>query len=325
MTTKYKDYYDILGVSRDASKEDVQKAYRKLARQYHPDVNKDAGAENRFKEINEAYEVLKDPDKRQRYDSLGANWSAGQDFQAPPGWDNARYEFHTGPGGFDGFESMGDFSDFFREIFGAGFGSAFSGADPRARGARGFQRPSRGRDIEAEMEVTLEDVYRGATKQFHLQTGDPHDLNGSSARRYEVKIPKGARDGTRIRLSGGGGDGRGGPSGDLLVRLRIAPHARYRVNGYDLEADLPVAAWEAALGADVKAETLDGPVTVHVPAGIGSGKKLRLQGKGLPGKTGSRGDLFLRIRIAVPRSLSSDERRLFEELSRVSRFNPRNE
>lgn len=340
MATKFKDYYEILGVGRNASQEEIQKAFRKLARKYHPDINKDADAETKFKEINEAYEVLRDPAKRKKYDSLGANWKSGQDFTPPPGWENVHFEFHTTPGSQEyGFSSFGGFSDFFEQIFGSGFGRS-AGADFSSFGSRrrpggfsssfaeeGFQPSSRGQDLETEVTVTLEDVYRGTTKSINLQvqTADQYGQVVPENKHYDVKIPPGTQDGTKIRLSGEGGNGiGGGQAGDLFLKIRLAPHPIFKVKGYDLEAELPVTPWEAALGAEVKAPTLDGRVTVNIPAGIESGKKLRLKGKGLPKKGGEKGDEYLQIKIVVPKNLSAEEREAFEKLSKVSKFNPRN-
>ena len=329
MAVKYKDYYEILGVNRDASQEQINKAYRKLARKYHPDVNPEPEGEEKFKEINEAYEVLKDPEKRQRYDSLGSQWNAGQDFSPPPGWGNGHFEFFTNVGGDrGGFTTFGGtgFSDFFEMLFGQeGFSSFTSGERPRGRGPF-RQRRTRGHDVEAEMEISLEEAYHGAKKNIELQVEEPDEYGRVAfrRRRLDVKIPPGTRDGMRIRLSSQGGKGAGGgESGDLYIRVRLRPHPRFKVNEYDIECELPITPWEAALGAQVKAPTLDGPVTVRVPAGVSSGQKLRLQGKGLAKKGGGRGNQYISLKIAVPKSLTLQEREAFENLAKVSRFQPR--
>lgn len=321
MSVQFKDYYAILGVPRDASEDVIRKAYRKLARQYHPDVSKKSGAEEKFKEITEAYEVLSDAGKRERYNTLGSNWKNGQSFTPPPGWQNVHFEF---PGGGRGapFEGMGGgFSDFFEMLFGGAQGSRSGFAQD------GWDAEQPGEDQETELEVSLEDVYRGATKAITLRFSG-RDAAGRMRRQersYEVKIPAGAADGTRIRLSGqGGGGSGGGRAGDLYIRLRIAPHERFRVQGHDLETDLPVSPWEAALGADVTVETMDGKAAVRVPPGVQSGQKIRLRERGLPRRRGQgRGDLLAVVKIAVPRTLSAEERRLFEELARRSSFQPR--
>ncbi len=339
MTTKYKDYYDILGVDRNASQEEIQKKYRTLARKYHPDINKEKGAEEKFKEINEAYEVLRDPEKRKKYDALGSNWRAGQDFTPPPGGENVHFDFHTGGnGGHDATFSFGSsgFSDFFETLFGdGGLGSAFGtgtafasdpfASDPFSRGST-FQPSMKGQDVESELTITLEEAYQGVTKSIELQVREPNERaqRVPYTKRLDVKIPPGTRDGTRIRLSGQGGSGLGGTqAGDLYLKIRLQPHPQFRVNDYNLEADLPITPWEAALGAQVKAPTMEGAVNITIPAGVSSGKKLRLQGKGLPKKGHERGDLLLHLKITVPQHLTQEEREAFEKLKNVSRFNPR--
>lgn len=329
MAVKFRDYYEILGVKRDASQEEVQKAFRKLARKYHPDVNKEAGAEDKFKELNEAYEVLRDPEKRKRYDTLGPNWHTGQDFQPPPDWGNGQYTFRQGPGGFE-FRSFGGgsgFSDFFDMLFGdlGRFQSAQGGfqEEPEFAG-RPFgsrARSTRGSDAETEMEITLDEAYHGSTKAIELvvQESGPRGNVTSQRKRYDVKIPAGIRDGMKIRLGGQGGQGSGGgTAGDLFIKVRIAPHPLYTVKESNLETSVEVPAYVAALGGDASVPTLDGPVSVKVPAGTSSGKKLRLKGKGLPIKGGDRGDLYARIMISVPKTLSEEERKAYEELKKVS-------
>jgi curved DNA-binding protein len=342
MAVKYQDYYEVLGVTRSATQEEIQKAYRKLARKYHPDINKNRDAEEQFKRIGEAYEVLKDPDKRKRYDMLGQNWKAGQDFTPPPGWDFFRSSNSRGGFGGNGFATFdfgnfdkseygksgfgkSGFSDFFDMLFG-GLGG-FWGEAPEQSGGW----PQRGQDQEAEITISLEDAYFGAKKTITLETSDM-DIDGAvrrSVKNIEVTIPKGITDGKRLRLPGKGRSGAGsGPSGDLYLRIRIAPHSLFRVKGQDLEVDIPVAPWEAALGAKLEVQTLDGPVAITLPAGMQSGQKMRLRGKGLPAKVsssknGKHGDLYAVVKIVVPKKLDQKERRLFEELARTSPFKPR--
>ena len=306
MAVAFRDYYEVLGVDRSASAEDIRRAYRKLARQYHPDVNKDHGAEDRFKEVAEAYEVLRDPEKRERYDRLGANWKAGDDV--------------SGAEGFGGFAQQNGFRDVHVEFGGGDFSDFFEGLFS-ARGARGSRRSSafegfsmRGGDHEAELELSLEEAARGGKRRISL--GDGRD--------YEVNIPAGVRDGQRIRLAGEGGPGMsGGPSGDLFLRVRIKPHPRFRVEGRDLYVDLPVTPWEAALGAEVEVPTLDGKTRVRVPPGSSTGRKLRLRNQGLPGPRGGHGDLYATVKVEVPKRPSAEERELFESLAAASKFNPR--
>ena len=309
MAVGFRDYYETLGVSRDASDEEIRRAYRKLAREYHPDVNKQQGAEDRFKEISEAYEVLRDPDKRQRYDRLGANWRAGDDVSGaegfaaggPAGFGDIRFDFGDG----------GDFSDFFESLFGGRGGATRTDA---GGGFQGFA--TRGGDQEAVLELSLEDAAAGGRRQLSLADG----------RTYDVNIPVGVRDGQRIRLAGEGGEGiGGGPSGDLFLRVRIKPHPRFRLDGRDLHVDVPVAPWEAALGATVEVPTLDGSAKVRVPPGSSSGRRLRLRGHGFPGPRGGHGDLYATVKIVVPGQLGDRERELFEQLARVSTFRPREE
>jgi curved DNA-binding protein len=311
MAVEYRDYYETLGVPRDASEEDIRRAYRRLAREYHPDVNKEPGAEDRFKEVSEAYEVLRDPEKRERYDRLGSNWKAGQDVSGAEGFD-------FGGGGFGGFGDGdvrmefggGDFSDLFEGLFGAR--RAGARARGRTRGFEGFS--TRGSDQEATLELTLEEAARGGKRRITL--GDGRD--------YEVNIPRGVRDGQIIRLAGEGAPGMGGgPRGDLLLRVRLSPHPRFGVDGRDLYTDVRVAPWEAALGATVEVPTLEGQSNVKVPAGSSCGRRLRLRGQGMPGPRGESGDLYATVQIRVPKRLSSEERELFERLRESSDFNPR--
>ena len=302
---KFRDYYDVLGVQRTATPEEIQKAYRKLARKYHPDINKTKEAEDRFKEINEANEVLSDPQKRKKYDTLGANWKAGQEFKPPPGWEGtAGFDFNGG--------GMNGFSDFFEAFFGNGspFGAAggFGGADFGAAGARGRRGP---RAVEAEFEISVEDAVNGATKQIQLR-----DETGT-ARSLTVKIPAGTTEGTTMKLAGKKGES------DVYLKVRIGAHPRYSVTQHDLVVRLPLSPWEAALGAKVDLQLPDGTIKLSVPAGSQSGGKLRVRGRGLPKKGGDRGDVLAELKVVVPTKLSDSERESFEKLASVSRFNPR--
>jgi len=330
MPVKFQDYYEVLGVPRTATQEEIHGAYRRLARKFHPDVNKHKDAEEKFKKVGEAYAVLRDPEARRRYDALGPNWRTGQEFTPPPGWENVHFEFHPGQGGAEGFEFRdfgpgGDFSDFFKTFFGGGGLGGFGGMGGGPSGAGGGW-PADGGDTEAAITISLEDAYRGARKTVSLDVAEP-DATGRvrrATKSYEVAIPAGIADGGRIRLAGQGRrGGGGGPAGDLYLRVTIAPHAVFRVRGHDLEVDLPVTPWEAALGAKVDVPTLDGAVTMTVPAGTQGGQRMRLRGKGLPKRGGSHGDLYAIVRIATPKNLSQRERELFEELGKASTFNPR--
>jgi curved DNA-binding protein len=332
MAIQFQDYYQTLGVGRDSTPEQISKAYRKLARKYHPDVNKDKGAEDKFKQATEAYEVLKDPEKRKKYDALGSNWQAGQEFTPPPGFEGWQFDFGNGGGGArrQGFggrgfeaEDLGGFSDFFETLFGRhGFsmhGMGGQPGQPGMRGARGRQAVrERGAPLEAELAIPIEDAVRGSTQDLTLQTHD------GSTRRLSLKIPPLTAPGTVLRLAGQGSPGiGGGPAGDLHLRVQLAPHPRFQVEGDDLVVLLPVSPSEAALGAKVKLPLVEGEATLTVPPGSQSGSRLRLRGHGLPRKEGGRGDLLAELRIQVPRTLTPEERRLFEELARASSFNPR--
>jgi curved DNA-binding protein len=337
MPVKYQDYYEVLGVSRNASQDEIQKAYRKLARKYHPDINKSRDAEEQFKRIGEAYEVLKDPGKRKRYDLLGDNWKAGQDFTPPPEWEffrGSKGRGNTGGAAFKTFDfgefgnsqfGRSGFSDFFDMLFG-GLGGVW-GNDREEPGVRS----QRGQDQEAEISISLEDAYFGAKKTIVLETSEmgSDGMVRRSVKNIEVTIPRGITDGKRLRLPGKGNAGFGhGPSGDLYLRIRIEPHSLFRVKGQDLEVDVPVAPWEAALGTKLEISTLDGQVSVTLPPGTQSGQKLRLRGKGLPvkassSKNGKNGDLYAIVKIVVPKKLDQREKKLFEELASISSFQPR--
>lgn len=317
---EFKDYYKILGVGREATGDEVKRAYRKLARKYHPDVSKEADAEAHFKEVNEAYEVLRDPKKREAYDRLGSNWKSGQEFTPPPGW-GSEGGFDFGRAGF-GDGSAGSFSDFFEMLFG---GAAAGGAGRARRGAGGWGGAMRvrGSDERARIEVTLEEAFRGSTRALQLQVADPAvGGRGVRSRSLKVKIPAGVVQGQQIRLGGQGGPGvGGGENGDLYLEVDILPHRLFRVEGRDVSLNLPVAPWEAALGARVPAPTLDGKVDLVVPAGSQTGRKLRLKGRGLPGDPP--GDQYVVLQIVVPPADSDAVRAFYERMAREIPFDPR--
>ena len=324
----YKDYYATLGVKKDASQDEIQKAYRKLARKYHPDVNKDPQAEVKFKEIGEAYEVLKDSDKRKKYDQFGANWN--RTGGPPPGWENVHFDFGNGAGGFDfsGFGGGGGggaagFSDFFEMLFGgAGPGGRRRGA-PAGFGGAGFGGPQggpqAGSDSEATLTISVEEAVRGGNREIAIM-----DPTTGQRKTLSVRIPEGVRAGQRIRLAGQGNPGLGGGgAGDLLLKVEIAPDPRYRVEGSDLHTHVPVSPWEAALGGEAEVETPTGSVRVRIPAGSSSGRKIRLRGRGLSQPGGGKGDLLAEIRIIVPENLTDRERELYEQLAEASAFRAR--
>ncbi len=303
MAVKFKDYYDLLGVSRTATEDEIRTAYRKLARKHHPDVNPgDKAAEEQFKDINEAYEVLSDSSKRQRYDQLGANWKAGAEFTPPPGPGGTRVEYED-LGSMFGGEGAEHFSDFFESLFGG-----------RSGGRTGAGFRMRPRNIEAEIVLTLEDAHRGATRRISIDS-----------KSLDVNIPAGVRTGSVIRLPGQGEPGAQGlPPGDLLLHVRIERHPHFRVVGEDdLETDLPVAPWEAALGAKVTVPTIDGSVEMTIPAGSQTGRRLRLRGQGLNKRGGGRGDQYVKLKIVIPSELTRKEKELFESLAAESHFDPR--
>lgn len=312
MAVSYRDYYKLLGVGRDAKAEDISKAYKKLARKYHPDLNPgNKEAEEKFKEINEAYEVLKDPEKRKLYDQLGQDWQNAQQFQNGQGFGGGQYTFNG--------QDMGgaDFSDFFESIFGqagarSGRGSQF-GPDPFG----GFSsRPRRGRDVEAELPLTLEEVLRGGKRSVTLQMP-------TGPKTLEVNVPSGIRDGAKLRLSGQGDSAHGGGSpGDLFLRIKYEPHSRFKVDGDNIHCDVALAPWEAVLGAKVPVPTLEGDVELNIPAGSSSGRKFRLRGKGL-GAPSKRGDLLVRVMIRVPAELNPEQKELWEQVAATSTFNAR--
>jgi curved DNA-binding protein len=323
MTTAFRDYYQTLGVSREASQKEIQQAYRRLARKYHPDTSKEPEAEKRFKEINEAHEVLKDAEKRKQYDTLGANWKAGQEFTPPPGWEHM---FGGRSSATRGSASGFGFSDFFETLFGGGRvrsdGGGFGGFGSFQSGrSGGWGSPARGQDYETEITITLAEAHSGVRRSIELRR--PTSGTGHALRHCDVRIPEGTRDGDRLRLSGQGGDAGGGPAGDLFLRVRVAPHATLRVDGNDLRTDVHVAPWEAALGAKVPVHALDGSIDLKIPPGTPSGRTLRLRGQGLHRRGGGRGDLLATLMITVPPSLTAEEKELFEKLAQVSQFQPR--
>jgi curved DNA-binding protein len=318
---KYKDYYETLGVPRSATQDAIKQAYRKAARKYHPDVSKLADAEARFKEINEANEVLRDPEKRAAYDQMGSNWKAGQEFQPPPNWD-AGFEFRGGQGSPFGaggtFSAGGDFdpSDFFETLFGRR--GAGAGAGRRRASAQG-------EDHHAKVLIDVEDAYRGAERTISLRAPieGPDGRVEMQERTLDVHIPKGIRPGQHLRLAGQGNAGiGGGKPGDLYLEIAFNPHSRFRVDGADVHVDLPLAPWEAALGATVDVPTPDGAVQLTVPKGSAAGRKLRLKGRGLPGK--NPGDFYAVLAIVVPKAESDAARAAYENLAKAfPSFEPR--
>jgi curved DNA-binding protein len=325
MPVEFKDYYTTLGVARDASQDDIKKAFRKLARQFHPDVAKDKrGAEEKFKAVNEANEVLSDPVKRKKYDELGANWQDEGAFQPPPGQRGGRaragthgQEFHFGGTGF---------SDFFEQFFSGGSRYGFPEGEPGLGDEQGSggSRPRRGGDVEGDILVTLEEAMRGTVRPLSLQMVNPQ-TGETDTRSFQVRIPPGAIDGRRIRVPGQGEPGQGGgAAGDLFLRVRHAAHPDYYSREADIYHDLEVAPWEAVLGAEIMVPTLDGTIKLRVPQGTESGRQLRVRGRGLPrGKSGERGDFFVIVEVSLPTRLNSEERALWEKLRSASDFNPR--
>jgi curved DNA-binding protein len=309
---EYRDYYGIMGLARDATQDEIKRVYRKLARKYHPDVSKEPDAEARFKELGEAYEVLKDPQKRAAYDQLGSQWKAGQEFRPPPDWDQG-FEFRSGD--FSAADAA-QFSDFFASLF----GHDIFGQD--SRDARGAQRPRRGQDTRARVVIDLDDAYHGATRALTLRTTElgPDGRPQTRARTLNVRIPKGVRPGQQIRLAGQGGAGPGAP-GDLYLEMVFRPHPLYRVAGRDVYLELPVAPWEAALGAQVKLPTPDGPVDLKIPPGSHAGRKLRLAGRGIPGQPP--GDFYVTLQIVLPPADSAATRAAYRELEQAQAFDPR--
>jgi curved DNA-binding protein len=314
MAVQFRDYYETLGVPKTATENEIRSAFRKLARQYHPDVAKDKkAAEEKFKQINEAYEVLGDPEKRKKYDQLGENWNQpGGGFQPPPQWGGqpgGGFQRYSGGDGGVEFEFNGTgFSDFFEAFFGGGRGqSAFGGFG---------QRPAaqeRGSDVEADIMVTLEEALNGSTRAVSLRRSGSNKVET-----YQVKIPRGVREGQRIRLAGQGEAGEGGgKSGDLFLRVRLARHPDFTVEGNDLIHEEKIAPWQAVLGAELKVATIEGNVKMKIPPGTQGGQRFRLRGRGLPGSTGTRGDLYVEVQIQIPREITERERELWTELAKL--------
>ncbi len=314
---QFQDYYKLLGVSKNASDAEVKKAYRKLARKYHPDVSKEANAEEKFKQIKEAYEVLKDGEKRQAYDQLGKDWKHGQQFKPPPGWRS------QGSSAFDdsGFTgaTAGDFSDFFDSMFGGG------GFDRASGGRRHFK--GRGEDLHSRVTISLEDTYHGAMRNISLQVPQ---INSQGIVQYQlqpktfhVKIPKGVTAGQQIRLSGQGGPGQGGgANGDLYLEVEFAKHPLFTVRGKDVYLQLPIAPWEAALGTKIAVPLISGKVDLKIPEGSGFAKKMRLKGKGLPAKVP--GDFYIVLSIVTPKAATAAQRKIYTDMEKqFTHFNPR--
>jgi curved DNA-binding protein len=309
---EFEDYYKVMGVDRDATQDEIKRAYRKLARKFHPDVSKEKDAEDRFKQLGEAYEVLKDPEKRAAYDQLGKNWKAGQDFNPPPDWD-AGFEFSGG--GYTGNADPDAYSDFFESLFGA-----------RARGSAGAGGGfhMRGQDHHAKVLIDLEDAYQGATRSITLQVPEV-DAGGhvvTRKRTLNVRIPKGVKQGQQIRLAGQGAPGMGqGGNGDLYLEIEFRQHPFYRVQGRDVYLELPVAPWEAALGGKVQVPTPAGKLDLKIPAGSSTGRKMRLKGKGIPGK--QPGDFYVELKVVVPPADTDKAREFYRQMEKELAFNPR--
>ncbi|AJF05460.1 DnaJ C-terminal domain-containing protein [Geoalkalibacter subterraneus] len=310
---EYKDYYHILGIAKNASQDEIKRAYRKLTRKYHPDVSREKDAEKKFKEVGEAYEVLKDPEKRAAYDRLGANWQQGQDFRPPPGWTKEEFSFG---GGFTDGNTEG-FSDFFESLFGGRFDSR-----RRSTGRRATYR-RRGEDFHGRLVIDLEDAFRGATRTVTMEVPETghNGLPRIRSKEIRVRIPPGVTEGQHIRLPGQGGELPSGSAGDLFLEIVFRPHPFYRVDGRDLYLDLPVAPWEAALGARVKVPTPGGVVDLQIPANSADGKRLRLKGRGLPGEPA--GHLYVNLKIVLPPANNAKAKELYRKMERELAFNPR--
>ncbi len=353
MAVQFRDYYEVLGVPRAASEADIKKAFRKLARQFHPDVAKTKkGAEEKFKEINEAYEVLSDPTKRKKYDELGPNWKQGAEFRPPPGWQQeyqpgAGGRFSRGQPGAGGdyeFEFGGTtgFSDFFEQLFGSrgrGAGSTYG----RRGGFAEEDLAERGQDVEGDIMVTLEEAMNGSIRAVTLKrtvvcdncrgmgqkNGKPCPVCGGSGavaktETYQVKIPPGVTEGQRLRVAGRGEAGtHGGPAGDLYLRIRLAKHPDFEVEDHNLIFEAELAPWEAVLGTNIDVPTLDGKVSIKIPPGTQNGQKLRVRGRGLPSRSGTNGDLMVVTQIEVPAQITEEERKLWTQLAAISKFHPR--
>ena len=313
---EYKDYYKILGVARGATQDEIKRSYRKLARKYHPDVSKEPNAEEKFKEVQESYEVLKDPKKREAYDQLGTQWQGGQEFRPPPNW-----------GGFSGAaqgtnfegEDFGGFSDFFANIFGGQARQASGGRHRR------HSADQRGSDQHAKISIPLEDAYHGATKSIQLQTPEANEygMMQNKIRTLKINIPKGVTSGQQLRLAGQGIPGMGrGPAGDLFLEIEIQPNRLFSLQGKDIYVTLPITPWEAALGAKVPVPTLGGAVDMKIAAGSQAGQKLRLKGRGMPSKAVS-GDQYVLLQVVTPPANTDVQRALYEKMSQEMPFNPR--
>jgi curved DNA-binding protein len=357
MPVRYKDYYEVLGVPRTATDVEIKKAFRKLAREFHPDVAKNKKqAEEKFKEINEAYEVLGDAAKRKKYDELGPNWRSGSEFRAPPGWDQfGGRSYGGGSGGARGsrgqdyeFQFGGTgFSDFFEQLFGSRGGARGSGGGFRGGPGPGFaeEDSEKGRDLEGDIMVTLEEATKGSVRSVSVKRGVRCDKCGGTGERaghlcnqcggtgqvqktetYQVKIPAGVSEGQRLRVAGRGEAGMGGGSpGDLFLRVRLAKHPDFTVEEHNLIYEADLAPWEAVLGAEISVPTLNGRVNIRIPPGTQSGQKLRVRGRGLPqrGSGATNGDLIVQTRVEVPAQVGDAERKLWEQLAKESKFNPR--
>lgn len=319
---EFKDYYQVMGLARDASQDDIKRAYRKLARKYHPDVSKEANAEQQFKEVGEAYEVLRDPEKRAAYDRLGPNHQAGQDFRPPPDWNTGFESAGAGADGADRGQAQ-DYSDFFESLFGR------AGGARHGRGAQGGAFHMPGEDRHARIQIDLEDAYTGATRMISLQLPQVDEQGHVTLkeRQFEFKIPRGVRAGQHIRLAGQGGPGMGeGKAGDLYLEVEFHTHAHYRVDRRDVYLDLPVAPWEAALGAEVTVPTPSGQLELKIPAGSNTGRKLRVRGRGIPGATpdAAAGDFYFVLQIATPSADSEAARSAYRDLAaHFAAFHPR--
>jgi curved DNA-binding protein len=310
---EYKDYYAILGVDKKASEDEIKKSYRRLARKYHPDVSKEKNAEEQFKDVQEAYEVLKDSKKREAYDTLGSNWKGGQDFRPPPGWQGqGGQQFYSADGSQFSEEDLGNFSDFFSQMFGGG-GGARRGGFGRQQGFESVKQ--RGADQNAKVAISLSDAFHGTTRTFQLQMPD-------GVRTIKVNIPAGATTGQKLRLAGQGGPGIGGaPAGDLYLEVEVTPDSLYSLEGRDVYITLPVTPWEAALGAEIKVPTLGGAVGMKLAPGTQAGQKIRLKGRGLPGNPV--GDQYAMVQIVAPAAHTPEQKKLYEEMASTMSFNPR--
>jgi curved DNA-binding protein len=316
MAVQFRDYYETLGVSKTASSDEIKSAFRKLARKHHPDLAKPkdkAAAEEKFKQINEAYEVLSDPEKRAKYDQLGADWNQPGGFQPPPDWarggmGGGGFRRYAGGNGGVEFEFGGTgFSDFFEAFFGGGRGESAFGSGRRKA------TPERGQDVEADIMVTLEEALNGSTRQISLRRSDSEKVET-----YQVKIPRGVHEGQRIRLAGQGEAGmRGGTKGDLFLRVRLARHPDFSVEGNDLIYEAPLEPWSAALGTEIEVPTLEGDRRLKIPPGTQPGQRFRLRDRGLPNAAGGRGNLYVTIQIRIPKKLTEAERDLWQQLAKL--------